>query len=637
MNKKITLLIAGLIYIVSMFVSTPTVSAQTLSTICNNSTTTTTISGRIVMNGSNSASVWFEWGSTQSLGSSTTRQTFYSDSNFSQQIHGLIENTTYHYRAMGADDEGVITGNIESFSTNCSNQAPTVNISANPSNVTYNGSSIITWNSNNTTSCTGNGGSNGWSGNKSLSGNFSTGTLTNTTTYNITCVNVSGTQTNTSTTVNVGNQIPQTCNDQSAINYGGNLPCRYNQSQPSVSLNADNTNIDMNDSTTLRWTSTNATLCYGNGGTNGWAGNKNRGSSFNTGRLTGDTTFRITCENENGNEKSDSVTVRIKNQTQLCQDVNALNYGGSVPCKYNTVVNNPQPSIVLSADNTSVTFNSATTIRWYTTNSNSCTATGGSVGWAGPKNVGSGSFFTGSLNTSRTYTITCVNNYGSKVDSATVNVHPLTSNTQRVAPTSLVLITSTVDKTQPIIPNIDNSRPEPGDEINYTVAYQSISTGAITKLRLQLVIPYEVDYMFSSPNNPSILGNTLIFNFGTLKANGEGKVSVRVRVRENISSGTQLNFPAMLSYIDTSGSPQSVNANVSAEVFKATTIATPTDSDTNTKIQLEGNVFSAGFLPSNIFGWLLLIILILILILSARYAFVPPTREVNNTPPPPLH
>jgi uncharacterized repeat protein (TIGR01451 family) len=185
-----------------------------------------------------------------------------------------------------------------------------------------------------------------------------------------------------------------------------------------------------------------------------------------------------------------------------------------------------------------------------------------------------------------------------------------------------VLITSSVDRNQPIVPTIDNTRPRPGDEINYTVSYQNIGTGSITNLNLQINLPLEVDYISSNPNNPTISGNTLVFNLGTLKANGKATVTVRTRVRENIPAETNLNFPATLSYTDPSGQNQSVNANVSAQVWSESEKEnTPIDISKNGNIFLGANVFGAGFLPTNIFGWLLLLILILVLVFLAKYLF----------------
>jgi hypothetical protein len=101
---------------------------------------------------------------------------------------------------------------------------------------------------------------------------------------------------------------------------------------------------------------------------------------------------------------------------------------------------------------------------------------------------------------------------------------------------------------------------------------------------------------------------------GTLKANGQGTVTIKTKVRDNITEGTNLNFPATLSYTDPSGQSQSVNANVSAQVWSAT-------DNTTTTLPLGANVFGAGFLPTNIFGWLLLLILVLILVFLSRYIF----------------
>ena len=181
------------------------------------------------------------------------------------------------------------------------------------------------------------------------------------------------------------------------------------------------------------------------------------------------------------------------------------------------------------------------------------------------------------------------------------------------------MISSSVDRNQPIVPAIDNTRPRPGDEINYTVNYQNIGTGSITNLGLQINLPLEVDYISSSPNNPTRFGNTLVFNLGTLKANGQGTVTIKTRVRENIPAGTNLNFPATLSYTDPSGQSQSVNANVSAQVWNESEKNTPAETAQN--FFLGANVFGAGFLPNNIFGWLFLVILVLILVFLARYLF----------------
>src|SRR3989344_2674440 len=493
-------------------------------------------------------------------------------------------------------------------------QRPIVILTADDTSIDRNDNTTIRWSvSNNADTCIASGGTSGWAGNQSRTGGtFNTGNMTSDRTFSITCTNNFGSD---------NDSVPITVDDDDGDG-------------PTVSIRADENTVDYNDSTTIRWSSSNADSCRASGGTNGWSGSKSRSGTFPTRNLTEDTTYRIICENDDGDD-TDSVTVRVtdNNIVQTCQDSNAINYRGTVPCRYNTVVNN-QPTVVLYADSTNIAYNSATTVRWGTANATSCIAYGGSIGWAGPKSIGPGSFYTGSLTSSQTYTITCSNNVGSATDSVTVNVRgqvlgASTAVVARPAPTSLVLITSSVDRNQPIVPTLDNTNPCPGDEINYTVTYQNIGTASITNLTLRIDLPYEVDYMFSNPNNPMRSGNTLIFTLGTLRANGQGTVTIRVRVRDNIPSGTNLNFPATLSYTDPSGSPQSVNANVSAQVCGV--LPAVIIQDDNGKVLLGANVFGAGFLPGNIFGWLLLFILILLLVLLAKRIFDQPFHQRTMT------
>jgi uncharacterized repeat protein (TIGR01451 family) len=318
-----------------------------------------------------------------------------------------------------------------------------------------------------------------------------------------------------------------------------------------------------------------------------------------------------TCNDRNAINYRDSGSCRYAN---LCQDSGALNYRGSLPCRYPTVQN--RPTVILTADQTSVAFNGATFVRWSTISATSCQASDGSLGWAGPKSIGPGSFYTGSLSSSKTYTLTCFNNSGSDTKSVTISVRrPSTGGPTPPPASSLVLVTSSIDRNQPILPTLDNTRPRPGDEITYTVNYQNIGTGAIRNLVLRLDLPYEVVYLYSTPPNPVVSGNTLIFNLGTLAANGSGTVTVRVRVREDAPPGALLNFPAVLSYIDPAGFPQTVSANVSAQVWNMQ----PVEDNTNTNLLGAAAFLSGGFWPTTLFGWLLLIILILLLVLLARY------------------
>jgi hypothetical protein len=146
-----------------------------------------------------------------------------------------------------------------------------------------------------------------------------------------------------------------------------------------------------------------------------------------------------------------------------------------------------------------------------------------------------------------------------------------------------------------------------------------VGTGTVTNLTLQATLPGVVDYISSTPANPIISGNTLVFKLGTLKANDDGVVTIKVRVQDTAPAGYDLNFPATLSYIDSSGQPQSINTNVAAQVW------TPASTSA-----LGAFVFGSGFFPTNVFGWLLLLILVLVLIMLAKYIYGSKSGQLFN-------
>ncbi len=107
----------------------PVARTETMSGV---STTSATLLGSINPN-SASTEGWFEYGATQSLGSSTSRQNVGSGTgfnNFSSTLTNLSQNTTYYYRAMAQNNFGTSQGTILSFTTQSqqvSGGAPLVN------------------------------------------------------------------------------------------------------------------------------------------------------------------------------------------------------------------------------------------------------------------------------------------------------------------------------------------------------------------------------------------------------------------------------------------------------------------------------------------------------------------------------
>lgn len=127
--------------------------------------------------GDRNITAWFEWGETQSLGKSTSKQFLRVDNvpfRFCSSIANLTPCTTYYYRAVAQNSGGTSFGDILSFTTLCVN--PRVDLKANGSDTNITilpGDSVnLTWSSNDVTSCSAVSSPfvSSWSGSKTLSG-----------------------------------------------------------------------------------------------------------------------------------------------------------------------------------------------------------------------------------------------------------------------------------------------------------------------------------------------------------------------------------------------------------------------------------------------------------------------------------
>jgi hypothetical protein len=249
--------------------------------------------------------------------------------------------------------------------------SPTVTLGANPTSVAQGAASTLTWSTTHATSCTASG---GWSGSKATSGTASTGALSATTSYTLTCSGAAGTTpAAATTTVSV---IPK----------------------PTVMLAASPTSLASGDAAELTWSSTNATSCTASAG---WSGTKATSGSASTGALSATTSYTLTCSGAAGTTPA-AATVTV------------------------SVI--PKPSVILTANPTSVSSGSASTLTWSSMNASSCTA---SEAWSGTKAT-SGSASTGALTVASTYTLTCSGVGGSGAASAVVSI--TSANNFSVAP-----------------------------------------------------------------------------------------------------------------------------------------------------------------------------------------------------------
>jgi len=142
-------------------------------------------------------------------------------------------------------------------------------------------------------------------------------------------------------------------------------------------------------SSTLTWTSTNATACVASGG---WSGSLALSGSQSTGVLAATTTFSLTCTGA----------------------------GGSAGSSATVTVNAPTPTVTLTASPTSLSSGASATLTWSSTNATSCV---GSGGWSGSIAT-SGSQSTGALSTTTTYQLGCSGPGGTAQASAKVTVIP---------------------------------------------------------------------------------------------------------------------------------------------------------------------------------------------------------------------
>jgi hypothetical protein len=240
-----------------------------------------------------------------------------------------------------------------------SGTAPTVTLSASPTTVNSGETTTLTWSSTNAASCTASG---AWGGTKAMSGSQASVALTAASnTFTLTCSNSGGTTAAQSVTVGV---------------------------RPTITLTASSTAVAFNGSSTLTWSTTNATSCTAS---NAWSGNKATSGSATLNNLTATGTYTLVCTGAGG---SSSVSTTI------------------------TVGGIPLPVVTFTANPASVEYQGSTTVSWSATDATSCTASGA---WSGPKAT-SGTESLTSLTTSGTFTLTCTGGGGSAVSSVEITV-----------------------------------------------------------------------------------------------------------------------------------------------------------------------------------------------------------------------
>ena len=165
--------------------------------------------------------------------------------------------------------------------------APTASISWDPDTVDYGASSTLTWSSTDATSCTINGAT------RATSGSWVGTNRTRTTTTRLVCTGPGGTSDEATATLTV-NPPPA----------------------PTASISWDPDTVDYGDSSTLIWSSTDATSCTINGATRATSG------SWET-TQTRTRTFRLVCTGPGGTSDTASATLTVRPQETEAEEPDA--------------------------------------------------------------------------------------------------------------------------------------------------------------------------------------------------------------------------------------------------------------------------------------------------------------------------
>jgi len=172
--------------------------------------------------------------------------------------------------------------------------APIVTLTASPASIAAGGSATLTWSSTNATSCTASG---GWTGTEATSGSLSVSPVS-TTTYKLTCTGAGGTSSLATATVTVS-AAPA----------------------PTVTLSASPTAITSCSSSTLTWSSTNATSCTASGG---WTGTEATSGTESV-DPTNTTAYTLACTGSGGSASA-TATVTVTGSSGLAISISGNHF-----------------------------------------------------------------------------------------------------------------------------------------------------------------------------------------------------------------------------------------------------------------------------------------------------------------------
>ena len=146
-----------------------------------------------------------------------------------------------------------------------------------------------------------------------------------------------------------------------------------------------------------------------------------------------------------------------------------------------------------------------------------------------------------------------------------------------------------------IEPSVDNPEPNPGQNIEYRLRYRNESaSNSVSRISVRIMLPDNVTFVSGSVAPTLIQGNELQFSLGSLGAGGSGELQLKLAVSSDAKDGDNLVLGAIANYRDASNRAQSTSAYLTITVTSG---------------------FLAALFGMDIhLGWLLLILLLIIII-----------------------
>lgn len=627
------------------FTTSGNVSQSTLPTITTNSATSISqnsaaINGYVNPNGTTDTVRWFEWGTSASgLNNQTTHYNHGTNPDgFSTNLSGLAQNTTYYFRAVAQNSQGVVQGATLSFVTtngngggNQSQATVTTQSATNIGSDTAILNGYVDPNGTSDTTRWFEWGANSSSNmyyqttrynQGSTAGSFSAGVsnLSQNTTYYFRAVaqNAQGTVYGNTVTFTVGNN----CNSGSYWNCGNNSSAVSTRNADTAGTYAVlNGYSDPNgNGDTVHWFEwgTNNSL----GQSTQYVGQGNFATSFSatvTGLYPGTTYYyRAVARNTAGTVYGSTLSFTTSQQV--------VNNTGSAPAATTLLATNISAS---SAVLNSLVFssNGQSTNAWFEWGTNGSMTSRTQTYVVGTLPVARYADTINGLVNGQTYyyRVVAENNYGRVYGSVLsfVATNPVIADNSPVVITTPAPVRTTTQSvvvvnrgtgTESLITLTIDGGDESiavGEKRVYHVVWKNDSAQTLKNVVLRVNFSQSMIVESATRGSYSANDNAVAVDVKTLAPGEQGDTFIFATAGSDLKIGQLLVVTANMVYTTLRGAQGDAIAYVTQRVV-----------DSTFNNGLSASIFGAGpFLPTTVFGWMLLIILVLALVLIGHYVY----------------